>query len=220
MADEKPNTVAAQDFTSYSALASYGEHELMREMQSGNPDSLTVVFNRYHRLVLVTALRILRDPGEAEDLMQSVFFEIFRKAAQFNPARGTLSKWILQYAYHRSINRKNYLIARNFYVEFDQQPQYHEEGWTTKVIQPTQEAARLAKEALAVLNEQQRQVVELVFFAGLTLKEIAEQTKQTFVSVRHHYYRGLKCMRERLAGLPEMHGKEVDLVRFEEVANA
>lgn len=217
MADKKPNTIATQDC--HPALESYRDEELMREVQLGNGNALTVVFNRYHRLVLVTAFRILRDMGEAEDLMQVVFFEIYRKAAQFDPARGSLSKWILLYAYHRSIRRKNYLTMRNFYEEFGKQTYHGEEGWATLVVQPGQDAVRLAKEALALLNEKQRQIVELVFFAGLSLKEIAEQTQQTYVTVRHHYYRGLKCMRDRLTEVPERQSKEGALVRVGKVSS-
>jgi RNA polymerase sigma-70 factor (ECF subfamily) len=59
--------------------------------------------------------RILRDAGEAEDITQLVFLEIFQAAAQFDPARGNLKGWLLQYAYHRSINRRDYLAKRKFY---------------------------------------------------------------------------------------------------------
>lgn len=90
-----------------------------------------------------------------------------------------------------------------FYDGFEKQAYEGEEGWTTIAVQPAQDVARLAKEALALLNEQQRQVVELVFFAGLSLKEIAEQTGRTYMSVRHYYYRGLKCMRDGLTAIPE-----------------
>src|SRR5258708_22845778 len=70
---------------------------------------------RLYRLVLKIALRIVRDPGEAEDVMQDVFFEIFNKAAQFDRAKGGAKTWILQYAYHRSLSRRQYLALRSFY---------------------------------------------------------------------------------------------------------
>lgn len=198
MAYNKLGRTATQDSTRHSSLDGQADEELMRELQAGNGEALTAIFIRYHRLVLVTAWRILRDMGEAEDLMQSVFFEIYRKAAQFDPAKGTLSKWILQYAYHRSINRKNYLTLRHFYEGVDRQSHEAEAQWIALASQPSQEAVQLASEALAFLNQQQRQIMELFFFGGLSLKEIAEQTKQTFVSVRHQYYRGLRRMRDHL----------------------
>ncbi len=87
----------------------------MAQLKAGYDDALTVLFDRYHRLVLSIAFKILRDLGEAEDLAQSVFLEIYRVAAQFDPARGTTKTWLLQYAYHRSINRRRDLRRRNFY---------------------------------------------------------------------------------------------------------
>ncbi len=58
--------------------------ELMAHLQTGCNDALAaILFDRYHRLVLSIALKIVRDSGEAEDVMQSVFLEIFRSVAQF-----------------------------------------------------------------------------------------------------------------------------------------
>src|SRR6185437_13412159 len=128
-----------------------------------------------------------------------IFFEIFQKAAQFDPSKGTLNKWILQYAYHRSINRKNYLTLRHFYTAVDLVDSDGEEIWITKVSPPTQEAIRLVREVLAVLNCHQREVIECVFFGEMSFKEIAEKTNQNLGTVRHHYYRGLKKLRDALS---------------------
>lgn len=179
------------------------DEELVRQFRSGSAQALGIIFDRYYRLVLATAWRVLRDIGEAEDLTQSVFLEIFRKASQFDPARGPLNKWILTLAYHRSLNRKNYLMTRQFYNgHLDVTGENGEELCSTSLMLPTQEAARLADECLELLDPRQRQVVELVFFKELTFKEIAEQTQQTFGNVRNQYYRGLKRLRTHLSGPP------------------
>ncbi len=172
-----------------------GDEDLLREFRLGNQDALGVIFDRYHRLVFATALRILKDFGEAEDLMQSVFFEIVQKVEQFDPAKGSFVKWILMYAYHRSFDRKNYLTMRQFYCDCEEPGIARQEIWTTKVSLPAQEAKRLAREYLALLDSPQREVLELVFFQELSFKEIAELTKQTFGNVRNHYYRALKRLR-------------------------
>ena len=88
---------------------------VMERLREGDANALPILFDRFYRLVLKIALRILRDAGEAEDLMQEVFLEIFKKAAQFDPAKGSVKTWILQYAYHRSLSRRQYLALRNFY---------------------------------------------------------------------------------------------------------
>src|ERR1700686_4342490 len=91
------------------------DEDVMEQLRQGHPDALPILFDRFYRLVLKIALRILRDSGEAEDLMQDVFFEVFKKAALFDPAKGSAKTWIVQYAYHRSLNRRQYLAHRNFY---------------------------------------------------------------------------------------------------------
>jgi RNA polymerase sigma-70 factor (ECF subfamily) len=174
-----------------------GAEALIRKFCAGDRDALTAIFDRYHRLVLLTALRILGDRGEAEDVTQLVFFEIHSKAAQFDPSKGAFKTWLLQYAYHRSMNRWNYLKLRHFYDQLSRQSGEKDDLFD-RMSPPTQEAAHLVNEALATLNHCQRQVIEMVFFEGLTFRDIAEHTGQTFTNVRHHYYRGLQRLRDCL----------------------
>jgi RNA polymerase sigma-70 factor (ECF subfamily) len=86
--------------------------------------------------------------------------------------------WVLQYAYHRSINRRNYLSLRRFYNRASLDDIAGMEA-TLKipVCPPTQEMARLISEAIALLPEAQRKIVQLVFFEGLTLKDVAERNR-------------------------------------------
>ena len=196
------------------------DEELVREFRSGSAQALGVIFDRYYRLVFATAWRVLRDVGEAEDLTQSVFFEIFRKASHFDPAKGPLNKWILTLAYHRSLNRKSYLMTRQFYKRhLELIGENGEELWSTSFMLPAQEAARLVKECLGLLDPRQRQVMELVFFKELTFREIAEQTQQTFGTVRNQYYRGLKRLRAHL-NAPSQEDRRPALAAFDSVERA
>lgn len=186
-----------------AALGGLSDEKIMAEIQAGNGDAFAVLFDRYHRLILVTALKIVRDVSEAEEVTQNVFLEIYRAARQFDPARGTLKVWLLQFAYHRSINRRNYLVLRRFYDRRDIQEAVTWEGSGVTAPQlAIQEAARLVEEALGILNEPQRRTIQLVFFEGMTLKEVAEQTKESLSSVRNHYYRGLDRLRLNLSARP------------------
>src|SRR5437899_9946040 len=107
---------AARDDSHDTSLQALSDEDIVLEVQRGNGDAFAVLFDRYHRLVLMTALKIVRDVSEAEEVTQNVFFEIYQAAGKFDPARGTLKVWLLQYAYHRSINRRNYLLLRQFYT--------------------------------------------------------------------------------------------------------
>jgi RNA polymerase sigma-70 factor (ECF subfamily) len=180
-------------------LQGFSDEKIMLEVRHGSGDAFTVLFDRYHRLVLVTALKIVRDVGEAEEVTQNVFFEIYRSARQFDPARGNLKVWLLQYAYHRSINRRNYLLLRQFYNQPDLQEALNWESGTKVTSQlPTQEVEWLVKEAMRVLDEPQRRTIRMVFFDGMSLREVADQTQQSFSKIRNQYYRGLDRLRSSL----------------------
>ncbi len=188
----------SQDRMCYADLAALDDEILMQQLQSGNTDAFAVIFKRYHRLVHVTALRILRDTAEAEDLTQSVFLEFYRNAGQFDSARGTLKVWLLQYAYSRSTNRQNYLLVRRLYNKTDVSAIDEAASFWSPARLQLQESSRLATEALESLPEAQRQTIEMFFFQGLDFQEIARRRNEKFSNVRHHYYRGLQSLRSYL----------------------
>jgi RNA polymerase sigma-70 factor, ECF subfamily len=182
-------------------MTDLSDEDVMEQIRQGHPDALLILFDRFYRLVLRVALRIVRDPGEAEDLMQDVFLEIFNKASQFDPARGSTKTWILQYAYHRSLNRRQYLALRNFYDRHRiSEPEASESNsmdgsWRGLTFQ---EWRKILEQGLSTLNEKQRKTIEMACFQGLLLSEIAERTLETLPNVRHHYYRGLERMKRYL----------------------
>jgi RNA polymerase sigma-70 factor (ECF subfamily) len=177
------------------------DEEVMEQLQKGNRDALPILFDRFHRLVLKIALKILRDTGEAEDVMQEIFLEIFNKADRFDPGKGSTKTWILQYAYHRSLSRRQYLTLRNFYdrhqtseIEVVESNRV-DASWRGLTFQ---EWRHVIQQGLATLNEKQRKTLELACFQGLLLSEIAERTRESLPNVRHHYYRGLQALRKFL----------------------
>ncbi|MFZ0737540.1 MAG: sigma-70 family RNA polymerase sigma factor [Candidatus Acidiferrales bacterium] len=192
------NSDDTHDRVPYSELQNLSDERLVPEIRTGNADAFAVIFKRYHRLVHFTALNILRDAGEAEDLTQTVFLEFYRRLAQFDPARGTLKVWLLQFAYSRSMHRRNYLFVRQFHNQRELTDMVEPENlWSSIRLEP-QERGQLTNEILAVLPEPQRQTIEMYFFEGLTLKEIAHRRNENFANVRHHFYRGLDRLRRYL----------------------
>jgi len=102
----QPVSAERQGRSPYSDLQALGDERIMHELQIGNTDAFAVIFKRYHRLAHVTALHIVRDAAEADDLTQSVFLELYRKAGQFDTCRGALRVWLLQHSDSRSTNRR------------------------------------------------------------------------------------------------------------------
>jgi RNA polymerase sigma-70 factor, ECF subfamily len=184
----------------YPALAELKlltDDQLMVQLLAGAHDALAVLFERHHRLVFSIALKIVRDRGEAEDVMQNVFLEIFRSVAQFDPAKGSLKVWLLQYAYHRAINRKQHLNARSFYTQqsIEELAPFLPAGGSTLNRYAPGELNQLMQQGLATLGKIQKQVIELASYEGLSMKEIADKTGDSPSNVRHHYYRGLQKLR-------------------------
>jgi RNA polymerase sigma-70 factor, ECF subfamily len=194
---------------SLAELKQLTDDRLMVQLQDGVNDALAVLFERYQRLVFSVALKIVRDRGEAEDVTQNVFLEIYRSVAQFDPAKGTLKVWLLQFAYHRAFNRKEHLNIRNFYNQESTEDIDHSfgESLTLGKYAPA-ELQVLMQQGLASLDKSQKRVIELASYDGLSMKEIADKTGNSLSNVRHHYYRGLQKLRSFMTR-PQSSGKIV-----------
>lgn len=174
----------------HPAARAMTDAELMDRMRGENGDALEALFGRYVRLVYRVAARILNDRAEAEDVTQEVFLEVYRRAALYDPDRGSVRVWLLQYAYHRTLRRKAALGRRAAYraepldaaesiVREDRQRLTRDEGrWVLRA-------------ALAQLPERQRTTIELMCNEDLTLRDIAERLGVSVGCARHYYYRGL-----------------------------
>jgi RNA polymerase sigma-70 factor (ECF subfamily) len=208
---------------SWQELQDASDEEVARQLYLGNDDALAVIVDRYQQLVFAVALRIIKDHSEAEDVVQIVFLDIFRKVEQFNPGRGTLKTWLLHYAYSRAINRRHYLESRCFYsqVEIDESVLGHSVPEGTKPLW-SGEASRLVHQGMQLLNQKQQRAIALLYFEGLKAEEAAEKTGETAAALRHHYYRGLMKLRafvNATAAQKESNATEPDGIRLE-VADA
>jgi RNA polymerase sigma-70 factor, ECF subfamily len=179
-------------------LRQESDAELVRLLVAGNHDAMTVIFDRYYRMVMSVALRMLHDVAEAEDVVQIVFTCFFQKAHRFDATKGNLGTWLLQYAYGRTLNRKRSLNARHFYnqvpldeMDPDSRPATCRPAFD---LEPGT-AARLVEQILPKLNEKQRFVIERVFFEGVKLSEVTLQTGESRGNLVHAYYRGLEKLR-------------------------
>lgn len=198
---------------SRAELSKLNDEELMECVKTGQSDGMSLLFERYFRLVLGVALKILRDLGEAEDLMQDVFLEIYRKPHLFDAKKGSVRTWFLQYAYHRSFNRRQYLAARKFYSPHidssdmgELEPYYSPNGWDGLTYE---ERTDLLKKGMASLTEKQKQTLELAYFDGLPMNEIAERMGESYERTRGYYYRGLRKLRDTLHELNKGQKPEV-----------
>jgi RNA polymerase sigma-70 factor (ECF subfamily) len=177
---------------------------LLAHLQAGDQEALGHLFQRYARLVLKIAARILRDDTEAEDLVQDLFLFIHRKCAIFDCARSSARSWIIQMAYHRAIERRRYLATRQFYTcEEIKGSAEQVVGAATTESDYSAEAVfgrNGLEKVIESLSEDQRETLRLHFFEGYTLAEVSEKLGQPHGNVRHHYYRGLAQLRKQMSG--------------------
>ena len=178
------------------------DEALLAFVQAGNRDALGVLFCRFAWLVRSVSLRILRDEGESEDLVQELFLFIHREARVYDVSKSTVRSWIVQMTYRRAISRWRYLNARGHYKIGNL------DGCVpclAGVAPPTYDASiealfgrKALKKVMGELTAEQHETLRLYFYEGYTLPEIGKKLGQSVGNVRHHYYRGLEKLRKQV----------------------
>ncbi len=174
------------------------DEEVMLRIQTNDASALEILFDRYARLVFRIALGVVRDRGEAEDVVQECFFHLHRKCFLFDEEKGTVKNWVLQIALHRALDRRAHLARRGFYVGTDtgslgdtllgETDLDREIGAKLNRIQ--------LEKAFDELPESQRVTLELFYFEGFDLREISRKLNQPLGNTRHYFYRGLERLRK------------------------
>ncbi|HET6929192.1 MAG TPA: sigma-70 family RNA polymerase sigma factor [Candidatus Acidoferrum sp.] len=201
-------SAAAKDETSAGPAAASDE-ALLARVKANDHDAVAVLFDRYAVLFLSIAFRVLQDRWEAEDTVQEIFLEIFQRSNTFDPAKASGRTWMVQLAYSRSFDRRKFLHRRFVYggTEIERLKN------TLREVSRLEDeiVARLTgeqlREAFAELNEKQRATLELYFFEGCDLREVATRLDDTFENVRHYYYRGLDRLRRTTIALTLRNGR-------------
>jgi RNA polymerase sigma-70 factor, ECF subfamily len=189
---------SAQESPSRARIDTLTDAELIEDLRTRGSDALDALLYRYRRLVLRVATNILRDAAEAEDVTQEVFLEVFAKAHQYDPSRGAVKVWLLQYAYHRSFRRKSSLRRRQEWQSEELDDRLSRRTMSLHELTPL-ERRWLLRTALAHLPTNQRATLELVCFEELDLREVAQRLHVSWGSARHYYYRGLSNLRSWFA---------------------
>ena len=166
---------------------------LVAAMARGDQAALAKLYDRYAALLLGLAMRIVRERREAEDLLHDVFLEAFRQAKDFDPKRGKARTWLAIRMRSRALDlQKSARVARNAGdAGLDVVPDEAE--------QASPDHGRV-RTALAQLGADQRRVLELAYFEGLSCTEIAERLRVPVGTVKSRLAAGLTRLRDCLGG--------------------
>jgi RNA polymerase sigma-70 factor, ECF subfamily len=166
---------------------------LIRRILNGDDTALGTLYDRYGRLVYSVSLRILRDTGAAEEVLQDIFHQLWRVAASFDFTRGSLSSWLMVMARNRSIDR---LRRRGVALAGDPVEALPPAKFDLESDVAQQEMIGRVRRALDALPEPQRKAMELAYFEGLTQSEIAHQTGDALGTVKTRLRTALTSLRK------------------------
>jgi RNA polymerase sigma-70 factor, ECF subfamily len=174
--------------------------DLLARVAKGDREAFGRFYDAYAPLAFGVIRRILTQPGDAEDVLQEVFWEIWRLAPRYDPARGAPAAWVLTRARSRAIDRLRSL-RRKDEVGVEAIDTASAAARTGQADDPSARLPdrELVRGAMGTLVPAQREVVELAFFGGMTHTEIAARLSQPLGTVKTRMRSALRHMRETLA---------------------
>jgi RNA polymerase sigma-70 factor (ECF subfamily) len=172
---------------------------LVARMQRRDPQALAELYDRYGRVVYSLILRVVRDTGIAEDLVQEAFLRVWNRVNGFDAQKGSIGPWLMAVARNRAIDYLRSAGGRERnaleYEETDHPGLYCD---MEKDLLASDKARRV-KSAIDKLPPNHRQVIELAYFEGLSQTEMAERIGQPLGTVKTWVRTALKNLRDELA---------------------
>ncbi len=176
--------------------------ELLERIGRQDDQALAVLYDRYSRLVYSIGRNVLQNDGEAEEMTQDVFLSVWRRAASYESARGKVSTWLGSIAHHRAID----IIRRRRRDQDAIDRAATEVIRTAAVVDGVNSAAERSWErdrllgALENVPAEQREVLMLAYFRGLTHTEIARTLNQPLGTVKTRIRLAVRKLRDALEG--------------------
>lgn len=176
---------------------------LVQSVARGDQAALYALYQQTYRLVFTLTLRIIGNRETAEELTVDLFHDVWRRAATYDPAGGSVLGWIMNQARSRAIDRLRFEQRKKRAKPDEGSPCAGATAGGPHEILDLREQARLLRKALAVLTPDERQVIETAFFGENTYPEVAEKLKQPLGTVKTRIRSGLTKLRQALASAAE-----------------
>lgn len=178
---------------------------LIRGVAEGDQSALTALYDRTNRLIFGLILRIVGDRATAEEVLLDVYTQVWRQASLYDNKRGAPLAWLMTIARTRAIDR-----LRSGRTEQQSKESLESVGEVTAATMSPEESAvlgerqRLVRSALSSLSNEQREVIELAYYSGLSHSEIALRLGQPLGTVKTRTRLGMMKLRELLRPLTEV----------------
>lgn len=171
--------------------------DILRAIAGGDEQALSALYDRYRLILFGLILRILHSQPEAEDVLQEVFLQVWRRASDFDEARGRPFTWLVTLARSRAIDRLRSLGSR------DRTAQEAARDVPESISDAAEDAVKseqgeIVRRALQELPEEQRRTLLLAYFEGLTQSEISERLNTPLGTVKTRMRSGMMRLRELL----------------------
>jgi RNA polymerase sigma-70 factor (ECF subfamily) len=182
-----------------TALRFPEDADLARRLKDRDATVVGELYDRYGRLAYTLIYRIVRDQSVAEDLVQESFLRVWNRAQAFDAERGSLGPWILTVARNQALDYIRSVQGRVWsgMVSADSEHPGAFRDWEGDML----DGIRLdqVRTALAKLSDNQRTVIELAYFEGLSQSEMADRLKQPLGTVKTWIRTALKTLRDELS---------------------
>ena len=193
-------TDVTSDEETYKALE---DQALMERLTYQDLTAFRTLYNRYSSLVYSASLRVLRDAGLAEDMVQEIFLRIWRKPESYVATRGKFATWLTSVTRNRAVDairsrnrRYRHETASPEEQEWDVPGDERDDPALTAEMS---DQRRMILKALSGLPAEQRKVIELAYFGGLTQQEISEKLDQPLGTVKTRIRLGMQKLKMALS---------------------
>ena len=179
---------------------SLDDKELVQAVVDRQEAAVAELYDRYSGLLLALSRRILMDSSDAEEILQEVFLQVWNQAERYDPRRSSVSTWLVLIARSRAIDRlRSVRVKHRTAVAAQLENQnLHTSPTGARDVLHREQRLRLGEE-LAELPAEQREVLELAFYSGMTQSEIANQTGIPLGTVKTRTLLAMKKLRKALS---------------------
>lgn len=189
-------------FLILSAILSFqDEGPLIRRLKRHDADAMSELYDRFGKVAFAVIVRIVRDRSIAEDLVQETFLKVWNRVAGFDDERGALGRWVLAIARNRAIDYLRSADAKASQNACDLEKLERPHLFANiEAEYVTRDQLRIIRDAFQKLSENQRRVLELAYFEGLSQTEISAHLQQPLGTVKTWVRTALQALREGLGG--------------------